>query len=458
MRYCPFCAEENQQDARECAHCGKRIPAAARKPTPVEVAPTLQIDLTPSGPLRPEVKAPNMAAPTGTLLGIPSQPLPMSVRPPTPTAPTRHPPEFENASSDFPSLKLPPMPMPPESGSLWRAVSYLPPLLRAWWVRVRAARTLSALVVADQRTLDGVLRDLGRAAREAQLDEPVFSEEMGRVHAEENRRDNALESARFASEEIAREAERFRAERRVREAQSAGKQGEIAQNEDLLRQHGEERRAHATQLGELESQLRAAERRATQGDAKALKLEVTSEDKGGGIQAAAAARLEAEAARKEASSIAPLRDQARAKVMELDGPIGELERNIARLKQELQTQIRELKEAEHAHELANKQFETDQRAADEERASAEREMSQRFITVGTLLNLNRIEGDRFRPLYLRIDQLKGGLTGREALIQRLAQEREAFDRPAMQKGLLTVGAAIVLITLIVVILSVVLSR
>src|SRR5262245_54401694 len=38
MRFCPFCAQENPDDSRECVHCGKRLPAA-RTPPPRPAAP-----------------------------------------------------------------------------------------------------------------------------------------------------------------------------------------------------------------------------------------------------------------------------------------------------------------------------------------------------------------------------------------------------------------------------------
>ena len=32
MRFCPFCAQENPDEERECVHCGKRLPAMRSAP------------------------------------------------------------------------------------------------------------------------------------------------------------------------------------------------------------------------------------------------------------------------------------------------------------------------------------------------------------------------------------------------------------------------------------------
>src|SRR4051794_37334625 len=39
MRFCPFCAQENPDDARECGHCGKRLPPPRTAPPRAVPAP-----------------------------------------------------------------------------------------------------------------------------------------------------------------------------------------------------------------------------------------------------------------------------------------------------------------------------------------------------------------------------------------------------------------------------------
>jgi hypothetical protein len=78
--------------------------------------------------------------------------------------------------------------------------------------------------------------------------------------------------------------------------------------------------------------------------------------------------------------------------------------------------------------------------------------------VGTILNLNRVEGPRFQPLYQRLDELKRTLNDREALLQRLDEERRAYDRGVVQRGLLTLGGAVGVLALLIIVLAVLLSR
>ena len=449
MRYCPFCAQENFDDVRECVHCGKRLPVAIFKPTPVEIEPTVQIQAMDEPP-PPLVETPG--PPTGTRLGIPGKSLSLKR-----TGPKTPIPQVVDAPVP-PFLKLPPMPTPPALQSAWASVKYLPPLLRAWWARVWAQRTLSALVFADQRALDGVLKELGRAAREAGVDAPQVAEEMKRVQAEEARRLKAEGDAQAALDGVVREQERWRADEGDRRAQIAQKESEIVSAEALLKERENQRKVHVLSHGQLESQLRAAERRAVQADAKAQKLDVLPEDKGGGLKPAAAARLESEAAQKEAVSIQPLRDQAQERITALDGPIAEAEDKLAFLSKELELIKHDLADALAAHTRSIKQLEKDKQLADEEREGAEREMSQRFITVGTILNLNRIEGERFVPLYARIDELRQTLASRDAVMQRLKAERQSYDRPSLQKGLMTIGIAVFALSFFGIIAAILHSR
>ena len=77
------------------------------------------------------------------------------------------------------------------------------------------------------------------------------------------------------------------------------------------------------------------------------------------------------------------------------------------------------------------------------------------MTLGTLVNLNRIEDPSFGELYERIDRLRGAITARTTEIEKLNAEREAFDRGTLVRGVATIGGALVaLIALIVVLLAI----
>jgi len=60
MRFCPFCAQENPDDSRECVHCGKRLPAL-RAVKPVAPPPK------PAAPSRPVAPRPAPRAPSAVV-------------------------------------------------------------------------------------------------------------------------------------------------------------------------------------------------------------------------------------------------------------------------------------------------------------------------------------------------------------------------------------------------------
>ena len=63
MRFCPFCAQENPDDARECVHCGKRLPALRQPPARPAPASPRPPAVRPAPP-RPAPRAPSLVPPT----------------------------------------------------------------------------------------------------------------------------------------------------------------------------------------------------------------------------------------------------------------------------------------------------------------------------------------------------------------------------------------------------------
>ena len=358
----------------------------------------------------------------------------------------------------LPTLALPPMPPPPRGGKIVDSVLYLLPLAKAIWARQKAQKTIRALLHGDQRLLDSVLRDLGRAAREAHLQVPAVADEMRRVKAEEERRGRAEAQMVEIDANAQRERDRWVADEAERNTDLASREVQVRGAEEELKKKGDERRVHETERARIDGLIRAAEKRASQGDARAQKAEITPPEKGGGPNTAANARAEADAARKEATALIPSRDVARAHVDALDGPIANLTKQVVDGRAAIGLKRKELAEALAAHKRTLAAFEADKRRAETERDGAEREMSQRFVAAGTLLNLNRVDDERFRPMYGRVDELKGGVNAREAAIVRLESERRTYDRAAVQKGLLAIGVAFGSLILLAIILVVVFAR
>jgi hypothetical protein len=215
---------------------------------------------------------------------------------------------------------------------------------------------------------------------------------------------------------------------------------------------------HDAEPPNLAAQNRPAEKRAAAADAKAQKAEATPPEKGGGANTAANARSQAAEARKEATAHIPARDAARAAADELDGPIAALTKQITDGRAALVQKRKDLADAKTAHDATLTELQAGREQAAAERDGAERELTQRFVSAGTVLNLNRVEHPRLAPLFSRIDELKNGVNAREAAIVRLESERRLYDRGAVQKGLLTVGIAVGAVVILAIILIVLLSR
>jgi hypothetical protein len=355
-------------------------------------------------------------------------------------------------------MALPPMPEGPKSGSPIQAVKYLLPLGRAIWARKKAQDAIRTLLHGDQRLLDTVLKDLGRVAREEKLNAPALADEMRLMKEQEERRGAAEKALADAEAAAKKEDERWHIDKGERQAELARREADLKLTDEDLRAKAEERRGHAAEQAKVDTQIRACEKRATAAEARAAKADVTPPEKGGGPNTAANARSEAAAALKEATTLIPGRDEARARAEALDGPITTLTRKITEERAALAQKRKDLTEAMSAHDAAVKQLEADRQRASDDKDAAERELTQRFVTAGTILNLNRVEHPRLQPLFARVDELKNGVNAREAAIVRLESERRLYDRSAVQKGLLTVGIALAVVVLLAIILIVLLAR
>src|SRR5205814_863646 len=181
----------------------------------------------------------------------------------------------------IPTLALPPMPEHPQSSSIVDAVKYLLPLWKAIWARKKAQDAIRTLLHGDQRLLDSVLRDLGRVAREEDVNAPAIADEMRRVKEQEQRRAAADQQASDADAGQKKELERWRIDEGERQSELARREAEIKLDDDLLRKQAELRRAHDAERAKVDGQIRLAEKRAGAADARAAKADATPPEKGG---------------------------------------------------------------------------------------------------------------------------------------------------------------------------------
>jgi hypothetical protein len=462
-------------------------PRVADRPTPIEPIltplptpiPSIPTPSPVAIPIQPYPQAPSARAPSGKLpppddgyhepkgddYGAPSS---VIVDQPEPTAPTEESPVIASAPQhrDAPPSsisvshsqmvstelaqpidvgQLPPMPPAPPSDNIIGWVRYLYPVGRAWWARRAAQTKVRSALVGDQRQLDQVLGELGRAAREEKLELAALSEEMGHLAETEARKSKAETETADTNDEKTREAERF-ANLEAAANDAITEQEEVVRKADeALRAQVELRRGEQQDLQRVDGEIKALERKAAQLEVRAQKLAPNDPQRAG-------SEFEARSSRERALELEPERHQRTARVAELDAPVAELTKELADARLELSNRKRTLSAtiADRTHAFAQLDAKLARLASDAQHASGE--ISRRFVTIGTLLNLNRVELPRFSPLYGRIDDLKSGLTEREALIARLDDERSAFDHGAIQKGLITVGATLGGLVIIAVVL------
>jgi len=306
---------------------------------------------------------------------------------------------------------------------------------------------LGAEIRAETTELDAVLGTLGRQARQLKVDNRVLAAENAAIDAAEARRakfeQELADLTARAGEENARFAE-VETERggKVSEADAAfGRaQRELAGLEAQRRSLREKRKmVERTQKGYLKAADERDEQagRSSMGDARA------------GLRRAA------EELRRDAASMDPERQDLDRRLAALDRPISQASAQVEALRAELESARRSLNDAREGHRHRLAEIEAEQARKARERGLADAEIQRRMVTLGTLVNLHRVDAPEFADVYDRVDQLRAAIGARSAEIDRLTAEREAYDRTSLMRGFLTLGgAAVLLVTLIVILLAI----
>jgi hypothetical protein len=347
----------------------------------------------------------------------------------------------------FTPPKVSPIPEIPEPG-LFNSARYFVRFARARWQRRGAIKLLGADIKKDTDALDQVLGALGGVARTAKVDGRVFFGENAAINTAEERvaqltREHndvdarkAEENSKFVDVERERNTKLAEAERMVDEAQK-----ELAGLEA-------QRRGLRDKRKELERRQKAYLKAAEDSDKQAGNADLGD--------ARQEHRRTAEQNRREAAALEPERQDVDRRLAGIERPISEATARLDAAKAELDAAKRSLADARegHIHRLA--ELDAEQKRKGREIAQAEGEIARRLVTLGTLVNLNRIEDPRFEELYQRIDRLRGAITARTTEIERLTAEREAYDRGNLVRGLAAISGAILVFILLIVILRAVL--
>jgi hypothetical protein len=431
--------------------------AAADPPWAVNPRAPTMLGSDPTGPAQPPQRLPQPQAQPQPQPQAQPQPLPaVAIDPVRPRGddgieppPTRIHRADALVDRPFTPPQVSPIPEIPEP-SLVNSARYAMRFAQARWQRRGAIKALGTDIKKDTDALDQVLGALGGVARTAKLDGRVFAGENAAITLAEQRAEQLTrehddvdarrleENSKFVDVERERNAKLAEAERMVEEAQKELSQLETQRRglRDKRKELERRQKAHLKAAEDAEKQTSGPD----QGDTR---LEL---------------RRTAEQARREAAAIEPERQEIDRRLASIERPINEATARLDAAKAELDAAKRSLADARegHTHRLA--ELDAEQKRKAREIAQAQGEIARRLVTLGTLVNLNRIEDPQFDELYQRIDRLRGAITARTTEIEKLTAEREAYDRGTLVRGVATIGGAIIVLIALIVILRAALSH
>ena len=336
-----------------------------------------------------------------------------------------------------------PIPEVPEPGLLNAAI-YAVSFVRARWQRRSAIRSIDDTIKKDTSLLDDVLGTLGQQARALGVDNRVLAAENQAIDEAEERH-AGLE--RECAELNRRQSEEDRSFAKLEAEQQArvdNAQGELDKVEQELSTLEARQRGLRDKVKTLERQQKSYLESAEKREDEASKASMSD--------ARAGLRRAAEDLRNDAEALNPEKQEIERKLVELERPISQARARIEARKAELDTARRGRDDAREGHHHRLSELQAEQSRKKHELAQAGAEIQRRLVTLGTLVNLHRIERPEFDDLYSRIDDLRGAIGARSSEIDRLRAEREAYDRSALVRGFVTLGIGVLAVVLFLVII------
>lgn len=487
MRACPFCGAENHEDGSHCVRCARRITVSAQRAAQTPVVRTTKTSVVPppvgrmgslAGAPPPPPPRPGSALPV-TTMPPPPPPRPASAPPPpspppiatatpapapAPAAlPASAPPEplFSTpreetpsgatgyvpplGAGDLPSSHLAPMPEPPDAG-LFAFARYAVRFARARLERGRTIKALEAEIESHVGMMDTVFGQLGKLVRTLRVETKALAEENAAIDRVESSRQlsdrtvgeltvhRAEENRKY--EEIQRDLTAKLAER---EAAQAKAHAELERLEDMRKVLRERRR-------DLERRWKSILKSAEAREEQATKEQI--------IETRENLRRSAGELRADAKVLEPELEDLEKQLAASEKPLKEAESADREARAELEAARDALSRAKdgHKHRLVEMDAEQGRRLRDV--SVADGEIARRLVTLGTIINLHRVDRAELVPHYDRVDQLRQAIALREGEVDRLNAERAPTHRGALIRGVSVIGvAAILLLTAVCVALA-----
>jgi hypothetical protein len=342
----------------------------------------------------------------------------------------------EELAGAFRRPKLDPIPEVPDT-SFISCARYTVAFCRARWQRRHAIRALNQDIRVETASLDSVLGALGRQVRALKLNNRALSSENAAIDAAEDKRRRAerssAELAQRAAEENTRHGE-ILAERETAEAEVVEA---LKRADDELAALEAQRRGMRDKRSSIERQQKAYLKTATARENKAVKAQEGDER--------VALRRAAEEMRRDAAALDPERQDLERRLSALERPVQHATSKVQALRNDLEAARRSLHDAREGHRQRLAEIEAEQGRRTRELALAEAEIQRRTVTVGTIVNLHRVERPELEQLYARVDTLRSAIGAQSTEIDRLTAEREAYDKPSFVRGVAVLGAGVVML-------------
>jgi len=150
-----------------------------------------------------------------------------------------------------------------------------------------------------------------------------------------------------------------------------------------------------------------------------------------------------------------------AQSRQLEEPIAELTGQLADARTRNQEAQQELNAARQELATVKRNLGVESQKKGQEMTRIDREMAQKFLEIGRLLDTDRVQLPELEELFGRIDEARMGLQVREESVAALESEREAYDRAAAKKGMILAisiaGTALLVIIGLIILFTVVLN-
>jgi len=316
----------------------------------------------------------------------------------------------------------------------------LPYLFKVWGARRRRASVIRAFqreITVEERKLDEILRDLGKRTRELNLSYGPLDPELQALHSLEEQRGVAESGKSELQGRLKAEEEQFAKSGEDCQARIQAAQEQVNTLQATLNEKMTEQRRVKAELAQHDKELKTltGQRDAKRGQAPKAKDEQRE-------------NLEREAAELavQIGDVERERETIAAQAAALEAPIAELTANLTTWRTNLQTAQKELAAAKQALATAKREIGGEERKKGLEIAQVEKQVAQKFLDIGRVLESTRLDKPEFQELYGRVDETRTAMRTRQQQISQLEGERDAYDRQAAKNGkiLLLVGAGLVI--------------